>query len=507
MSAAQPGGRASTRLALVLAAGAALLAFLLQGRVGFNLQDESFLWYGELRTLAGETPLLDFRSYDPGRYWWTALCSTLFGDGLVGLRAATWLFAAFGLAAGLCALRRVLPRPWELALAAALLAVWMFPPWKLYEPSIALVGVLCATRFLESPTNSRALQLGLWTGLAAVFARNFGAYGGAAAACVLGVSAWRDGRAGFFGRFAALCGGTLLGYLPVLAACAFVDGFARAFVDSILFYLRQDSLNAALAVPWPWSADYANLQPQAALVAAAVGTGFVLLWLVPVAAIVLAARSRSAAAPLALGAGLVALFASHHASVRSDVFHLAQVWGAVALAAVGLAATTKSSRPRRIALVSLLALGLAAVGARQPAWRRVMQPHEEVEVRGETLLLPKAEAASLRTLVELLRAHVPPDARIWIGPRFLGLYCVLDRRAPTWEIYPAFAGSESDQRRMLEELAQVDWILHDARAIGRDEEMVLERSHPLVWQELQRSFEPAGVQGLPASLLFLRRRK
>jgi hypothetical protein len=152
-------------------------------------------------------------------------------------------------------------------------------------------------------------------------------------------------------------------------------------------------------------------------------------------------------------------------------------------------------------------LTVFAVGVRQPAWRHGDgESLTSIAVRNETLLLPEAEARSLLTLQTLLERHIPNNAAVWIGPRFLGLYCVLDRRAPTWEIYPAFRGSPADQERMLAELAHVDWILHDARPIGRDESMVLERSHPLVWQELQRNFEPVGVQGLPATLLFLRRK-
>jgi hypothetical protein len=495
---------------VALAAACVALALWLQARIGFNLQDESFLWYGELRVLAGETPLRDFRSYDPGRYWWAAGWAGVLGDGLVALRCSTWILAGIGLAAGLCVLRRVVARPLELFVGALALLVWMFPPWKLHEPTLALIGALCATRHLEAPGVARAAQLGLWTGIAAVFARNFGVYAAVATAATLCAGAWlANDRRGLWRNALACAAGVVAGYSPVLLALVFVDGFAGAFADSVLFYLRQDSLNAVLPVPWPWRAELAGLSWRQGASVLAVGVGFVALWAAPALALVAGARSSAADASrrsAAVGCALVALCCSHHASVRSDVFHLAQVFGSAALALVAGASLARSPWPRRIALAAILVLGAFATGVRQPVWKTMGEPLVEVELRGSKVALTAVEAESLRGLRALVESHVRPSEDIWIGPRFLGLYCVLDRRAPTWEIYPAFRGDEAEQRRMLEELREVEWILHDARPIGRDEEMVLERSHPEVWRAIQRDYEPAPVKGLPANLLFLRRR-
>lgn len=501
--------RAGTVWAWILALTALTVALSTQARLGFNLQDEAFLWYGELRVLAGEVPLRDFRSYDPGRYWWSAAWSSVWGDGLVGLRTATWIFAAIGLAAGLCVLRRVVRKPWELAAGALLLALWMYPPWKLYEPALALIGTLVVVRMLEAPSSRRAAEMGVWVGLTAVVARNFGAYGGLAALVVVLLCAWRAGSAQNIPRYGtALVAGVLAGYAPVWGAVLFVDGFATAFYDSVLFYLRQDSLNAALPVPWPWTVSFEALSAAQAASAAATGVGFVLLWGVPLVVIACCARLRNVHGTVALGCALLAAFVSHHAAVRSDIFHLAQVFGPIVLCLVAAVAAMKRVLASACLWLLLAILTVFTVGLRQPAWRHGdSETLATITIRGEDLLLPEAEARSLQTLQALVERHVPTEATMWIGPRFLGLYCVLNRRAPTWEIYPAFRGSNADQERMLAELARVDWILHDTRPIGRDEAMVLERSHPLVWQELQRNFQPVGIQGLPASLLFLRRVK
>ena len=146
--------------ALVAALVCAAL-FLLQGRLGVNLQDEAFLWYGAIRTHAGELPLRDVRAYDPGRYFWCAGWMAVFGDGLVAVRAAGWAFASLGVAAGLLVVSRATRGIAWIAVAGVVLAVWMSPPWKLFESSLAMLVAWIAVRLVEKPTSGRRLAAGI----------------------------------------------------------------------------------------------------------------------------------------------------------------------------------------------------------------------------------------------------------------------------------------------------------------------------------------------------------
>ena len=94
--------------------------YLLQSNVHLNWADEGFLWYGVIHTRLGEIPIRDFQSYDPFRYYWCAA----FGDSILGLRRAEWLFQAIGLSFGLAAMRRVIKTMPVLAAAAVLLILW-----------------------------------------------------------------------------------------------------------------------------------------------------------------------------------------------------------------------------------------------------------------------------------------------------------------------------------------------------------------------------------------------
>lgn len=77
------------------------VTFMFEGRYGLNLWDEGYLWYGVQRVWLGEVPIRDFMAYDPGRYYWAAFLSTLWGGrGILDIRLAAaimqcsvWLLA------------------------------------------------------------------------------------------------------------------------------------------------------------------------------------------------------------------------------------------------------------------------------------------------------------------------------------------------------------------------------------------------------------------------------
>src|SRR6476660_1595204 len=121
---------ASSFQLLLLAAGSVVLLFLWQGRHGLNLGDEGYLWYGVQRVMVGEVPIRDFYAYDPGRYYWSALLMSAWGDnGIMALRATVAIFQAIGLfiALALLACSPAKPNRLWLILATITLVVWMFP--------------------------------------------------------------------------------------------------------------------------------------------------------------------------------------------------------------------------------------------------------------------------------------------------------------------------------------------------------------------------------------------
>lgn len=507
-------------VACALVAGLVCAAlFLLQGRVGVNLQDEAFLWYGAIRTHAGELPLRDFRAYDPGRYFWCAGWMTVFGDGLVAVRAAGWAFASLGVAAGLLVVSRATRGIAWVAVAGIVLAVWMSPPWKLYESSLAMLVAWIAVRLVEKPTSGRRFAAGIAVGLAAFFGRNLGVYAGLGLLAATCFTVWKL-RQPLVRSLVELAVGTLAGYAPMLALVAFAHGYREAFFDSIAFYARQGALNAELPFPFPWRADLAGRTVPGALRELAVGTLFLLVPIAYAAALVRGASARAAPdhepSTFARWAPIVALACVgaawfHHASVRSDLPHLAQSIHPFLLAVLSLPAVVPSARVRvaRLAAWSTLALATTfAVGTTLPAVRRALapEPYARVAVGRDELALAPSDANLVRGLLSAVEAHVRPDEELWVSAQFLGLYPMLGRRAPTWDIYPAWQADEREQDRMLRELAGVRWAILDLRPIGGDARMRLEVSHPRVWRWLVESFDRLPLPGAPDAIVLLKRK-
>src|SRR4051794_24937764 len=94
--------RSRVLVALLVSGALVVGSFVWQGDYGFNIGDEGFLWYGVQRVRTGEVPLLDFMSYDPGRYYWSAaLAAVLQNEGVMALRGAGAGVQLFGLFVGL----------------------------------------------------------------------------------------------------------------------------------------------------------------------------------------------------------------------------------------------------------------------------------------------------------------------------------------------------------------------------------------------------------------------
>lgn len=510
----EPLGRSARVAVLATAVLVPAVLHLAFGRQHMNLADEGYLWYGVKRTLAGEVALRDFQAYDPGRYHWCALLAPVLGDGIVGVRAAVAAYAVLGLAAGLALLSRAVRHPLALVLGGVLLGLWLFPRHKLFEPATALLVTWATVRMLEVPTLRRHLVAGLVVGVSGYVGRNHGLYGSAAGAALLALDAWKDPQPGLAKRVGAWAGGIALGCAPLAAMMLFVRGFARALVDSVLLFAELGA-NLPRAWPWPWDLRLSGLAPYEAWREVTEAVVFLLPVLAVPALLWTALRTPRegwrARAALA-GSAIVGLVYLHHASVRSDVFHLAQCLPPLFVALLSLPLVAAAGRARTVALWSAFALLTLAVTATwNQTWTSTLYGRElqERTVAGERLLLSPSQAAYLPTIEHTLGARLG-DAPIYIAPNRPALYCVLGKSAPTWWIYYLWKLPPEEQQRTIARLAErgVDWALIVDSPVEEREDLLFRSMAELVWAHFQSDWERVPTPELPPDhVLFHRRGK
>jgi hypothetical protein len=497
------------RAVLACAALAAILAgglWLAQRRIDFDIDEEGFLWYGAVATAHGAVPLRDYRSYDPGRYLWSAAWDRALGDDLLTLRLAEAAFQAIGLLCGLLAARRAVRNPWLLALVGLLLAVWMYPRNKLFDSALALAGVYAAVLLAERPSLRRHAGAGALVGLAALFGKNHALYLSLAFLLLivfLAVRGAAEGAPGLGRRLLAWAGGIAAGSLPLVAMLA-IPGFLGSYLDSIRFFFAQGRTNTPLPVPWPWRVLGTGLGGKELLLQVGLGACFLLVLGFLAAAAVVLLRSRGAAVgerALLAASFFVGLFYAHHAFSRADLVHVGSCIQPVLLGVVALPPLLPGRRRIAAAAAAILVLALltgAAMVPAMPLYEKLVDGRRPHRITGEELWLEPREDAFLRWVERRVDAAVPPGEPILMSPNLDGLYPLLGRRSPVWDIYPLWPAQGEADRAMLRELVEhrVRWaLIHTRAATDGRPDLRFPSTHPEVWAYLEREFHPVARRG------------
>jgi hypothetical protein len=506
-------GAASRPWAVVIALTLPLAAFWFTRHHGLNLQDESFLWYGAQRVLAGELPLRDFQSYDVGRYFWSAAWMWLFGDdGIVAMRAGNAVLASITVAMA-AVLVSMQPAPaWRILLAAPAFAVWMVPDFKVADSFAVMLLVAGLAAALGRVGARSCAWLGICLGVAAAIGINHALYGTIAVALALGLH-YRQVRVLPSPRMlAAFVGGGIAGYSPVIACHLFASGFTAAFIDSIRMLFEAGTTNLPLPLPrlhaWfaPSGQDAASaLRESLTALAGLAGGGFLL-----VATLRLwkdwspsstgnasgdtagdttgDAAAGSAGGAVFTAAVLVSIPYAHYTVSRFDVFHVA-----LSILPILVAAWTWPGRQRTgigdVVLVAAVVAGTVLSLFEQRAYPMLRGwTAERVQVLGDTLYLEPHAAEALALLRTQVDAHARDGRSFLAAPYWPGAYAVERRRAPVWEIYQLFPATPERQRKEIARLRQADIGFSMVSLFRADNraDLGFESTHPLIVAYIDR---------------------
>jgi len=506
-------------LVVLLAVVACLGTFLLEGRIGFSLWDEGYLWYGVQRVLHGEVPIRDFMSYDPGRYYWAAGLLRLFhADGIVAVRAATMAFVALGVAAGAALVwhqssGRLTVRVGKCALAIALLVLWAVPWWKGYDAALSIILTASLAWVLTCPSAARFFAHGIVIGVAGMIGRNHGVYGVIACLLAAPLLLLSASKPVWHRCIPAWALGVVLGFSPILFGLVLDHRFAAMFWDSIRFMLFEyKGTNLPLPVPWPWMVHDEGASTLSLVMQRLTGSLFVLLPLFCIVGLAVMLNGLRRERRI-VHTGFVACVATaipylNVAFSRADVSHLAQ---AICPLLIGLLIFPVRGVARSIhrwfvmpllVIVSLLvALQLHPwyQSQAQPGWRIV-------DVRGDRLRMSDAAAVSIEAVETLAHRYIPTGGTLLAAPVWPGAYALLGVKSPVWEIYPLFPRSDDFQYQEIARLQQVRPALVLIEDIGVDgrEDLRYTHTHPRLWEYVNTNYRQIpGPHNLPELLVYI----
>ena len=465
---------------------------------GLNLADWGYLWYGEWRTRLGEIPLLDFQSYDPGRFYYLAIMSSIFGDGIIGTRESLALVQWLAVTVALTILRRRGASWLQVCCCGLALTWWMWPDHKLVDSAFAIFTVAVALSLAKSDSSRSYFAAGAYAGLTAIFGRNHGVY----AIAVFGgicLFLWcRERRRIYAGVF---IGGVITGYSPMLIASLGVKGFYSAVLASVRVNISSGT-NVPSPIPWPWRLQYAGLSPEVIASQFSTGMCFLLAYLGCTVALVYLIRAkwhRDDGHLLVLTTALTATTYLHHASVRADLAHLAQSSPPFLLLLAG-ALLSIAPKWRALAWGTTAAISLFAIAPAYAVVQRAFSPDQWVlrSIDHASLWIDRPTAEILDAVVAFDQAHHSTNEPIFLAPYVPALYRVLRQKSPTWEIYfvlPATPAANEDAIRQLVASGARYFILGDIPLDNRDD-LRFRNTHPELYAYIRQHYRL-----IPASLM------
>ena len=474
--------------------------FLWEGRQGFSMSDEGFLWYGAQRVLAGEVPFRDFDSYDVGRYYWSAAFMRLSGDnGVITLRIAAIVFQTIALCIVFLALIRNFTKQsfifWMLAMIT--LVVWMIHPHKLFDVSLPMILIASFSFLIAQPSRYRYFLTGLIIGLVAVFGRNHGLYGVIGSISVmLYLLHQRENTPPLVTAFSFWFLGIIAGYLPVLIFLAVVPGFATAFWDIIrpVILLEIKSTNIPLPVPWPWRLPFEKLTIIEILRNMTIGFTFISLLLFGIAGIAWLIRQRlrkNPVSPVLAAAILLALPYAHYAFSRADLSHLARSVSPVLIGIIAIL-TNQSKKIAWNGITLLCGISLFVMLPFHPGWHCCSNNQcIPMKVGGDNLKVPLRTAQHLMILNNLEKQFIPADRTFICAPFCPSAYAVLGRKSPMWDIYATGPRSTAFQEAEIQRIKAANpslAIIDNSPLDGRDD-LRFSNTHPIIDQYIRDNFK------------------
>lgn len=206
---------------------------------------------------------------------------------------------------------------------------------------------------------------------------------------------------------------------------------------------------------------------------------------------------------------VIGLFYLHHAYSRADLSHVAQASHPFTLGLLALASVLVPGAAYQALIVVLpLAIGLLEILNQTPAYQRLVSsvPWSRCDAIGD-IFLPPGWTQSLDALRRFGASKIAPQEGVFIAPTAPGLYPVLGRVSPTWEVDVYFPATSKRQKEIITALEKknVAWAIISNIPPDRRSDLRFSVIYPEVWKFLIKHYQPLAQPRLPGGLTVFHR--
>lgn len=190
--------------------------------------------------------------------------------------------------------------------------------------------------------------------------------------------------------------------------------------------------------------------------------------------------------PIFAAAAFLSLPYSHYAFSRADVPHLAQgIFPMLIGLCVLFLTLDKTSR--------LILLGSLCIASIFINFTINSKPSDSVNINisGDNLFVHKRTAEDIFLLRRLSEQYTPEGQDFLVVPFWPGAYSVLNRRSPTFDIYPIWPRSDVFQHSEIERIqkAHPQFVLIHNMALDGKAELQYKNTNRLIYQFIVNNFE------------------
>ena len=476
---------------------------------GINLGDEGYLVYGTQEVLRGKIPILDFRAYDPLRYYWCAVWVRMIGSEFIAIRLSMVAFSALSVALCSMLVLSTSGNPIAAALSGVLALIWMHPRHKQIEHFFSLV--CCCVMYALIAGIGSPFLLGAVGAIGAAFGLNILVYFFGAAVLSFAANWLLRETAGLEGLSDFLIG-LVSGMALLLFIAAMTPGFLRRYLDlKVLALLKRGSTNLRLQRPWIWKRcpqQFAHFTPW---VQVGLRLLFTLLPAFYLASIVSYPQStaESPAVQLILAASCTGLAYFHHALSRADLSHIHQIMQPAIVAFAGVSVALFSDHMAVMTLLLAIVASLALLRNTPEfaqTWRSPAASYIPWVVGNDRFLLPKNQLNELKEKQSLVERYTRAKDPIFTAPSSAAFLALFHRRSAVYDTFPIYPANPAGQRRMLEELhdSQPPLAFISKGMVDQREDLQFEKNYPEVFRFFTEQYHL--LEESPSGYVFVRQK-